>query len=138
VRLWDELYDDGTFNPQELEERASELENGPLEKPQGNEAPAQKSATVVVYKRDPRVVAWVKRAAAGVCECCGAAAPFKTMKNRPFLEVHHLRQLADGGPDVVENAVAICPNCHRALHHAVDRDARKADLIGRVARLGVF
>ncbi|MGE8574311.1 MAG: HNH endonuclease signature motif containing protein [Burkholderia contaminans] len=25
-------------------------------------------------------------------------------------------QLADGGEDTTENAVAVCPNCHRRAH----------------------
>ena len=33
-----------------------------------------------------------------------------------YLEVHHIDQLAKGGADTVENAVALCPNCHRKMH----------------------
>jgi 5-methylcytosine-specific restriction protein A len=33
------------------------------------------------------------------------------------LEVHHKIRLADGGFDTVENAIAVCPNCHRQCHH---------------------
>ncbi|MFY0400788.1 HNH endonuclease [Brevundimonas naejangsanensis] len=138
LRIWDELEGGGTFNLRELEVRAAALEGKPLGKPEGNRAPPSKSENVVVYKRDPRVVAWVRRAAAGACECCGAKAPFLTEKNHPFLEVHHLRQLSQGGPDVVENTVAICPNCHRALHYAIDRDVRMESLINRVERLMRF
>ena len=87
------------------------------------------------YRRDPAVVAWVLREAEGKCESCGDAAPFFTAENRPFLEVHHIRQLADGGPDIIENAIAVCPNCHRALHHASDRYQRMQILYGRVERL---
>ncbi|MGC8519123.1 MAG: HNH endonuclease [Steroidobacteraceae bacterium] len=32
--------------------------------------------------------------------------------------MHHVRRLADGGADTVNNAVAVCPNGHRGLHHA--------------------
>ncbi|MGH8437576.1 MAG: HNH endonuclease [Pseudomonas sp.] len=31
-------------------------------------------------------------------------------------EVHHKVRLADGGLDTVENAIAVCPNCHRQAH----------------------
>ncbi|WP_413817679.1 HNH endonuclease [Pseudomonas viridiflava] len=34
------------------------------------------------------------------------------------MEVHHKIRLADGGLDTLENAVALCPNCHRATHYA--------------------
>ncbi|HXU34436.1 MAG TPA: HNH endonuclease [Thermoanaerobaculia bacterium] len=33
------------------------------------------------------------------------------------MEVHHRIRLAYGGEDTVENAVALCPNCHREAHH---------------------
>ena len=36
--------------------------------------------------------------------------------NTPYLEVHHIIRLADDGDDSVENAIALCPNCHREAH----------------------
>lgn len=36
--------------------------------------------------------------------------------NIPFLEVHHVKWLAKGGSDTVNNVVALCPNCHRKMH----------------------
>ncbi|MEE7094460.1 HNH endonuclease, partial [Escherichia coli O10] len=35
----------------------------------------------------------------------------------PFLEVHHIEWLSKGGEDSVENAIALCPNCHRQAHY---------------------
>ena len=40
-------------------------------------------------------------------------APFIKENGAPFLEIHHLKRLADGGSDTISNTVAICPNCHR-------------------------
>ncbi|WP_163591073.1 HNH endonuclease, partial [Klebsiella variicola] len=37
----------------------------------------------------------------------------------PFLEVHHIEWLSNGGEDSVENAIALCPNCHRQAHFGV-------------------
>ncbi|MFX5176317.1 HNH endonuclease, partial [Acinetobacter baumannii] len=52
------------------------------------------------------------------CECCGSLAPFSRRRDgSPYLEVHHKRPLSKGGDDTVENAVALCPNCHRFEHH---------------------
>lgn len=31
-------------------------------------------------------------------------------------EVHHKVPLSAGGDDTVENAIALCPNCHRKAH----------------------
>ncbi|WP_242657405.1 HNH endonuclease [Vibrio antiquarius] len=53
----------------------------------------------------------------GVCERCKQQAPFSRSRDgTPYLEVHHIKRLADGGDDSVENAQALCPNCHRELH----------------------
>ncbi|NJC41246.1 5-methylcytosine-specific restriction protein A [Brevundimonas alba] len=134
VELWDAQEDEATFDREELSARAQALRGTLTSKPPGNQTPPTKTTTVVVHKRDPKVVAWVLQAAAGVCEGCQSAAPFQTASG-PFLEVHHLKPLGEGGPDIVENAVAICPNCHRALHHASDRAARRSDIEGRVARI---
>lgn len=68
----------------------------------------------------------------GACELCDAPAPFVCDSGLPFLEVHHLFRLADGGPDEPSNVAAICPNCHRAVHLACDGAARNALLSARV------
>ncbi len=67
-------------------------------------------------ERSGLVVAIVKERAAGVCQLCNKPAPFYNKKGEPYLECHHIVWLADGGPDEVSNAVALCPNCHRKMH----------------------
>jgi len=42
--------------------------------------------------------------------------PIAQARGTPYLEVHHRVPLAENGEDTVENAVAICPNCHRKAH----------------------
>jgi 5-methylcytosine-specific restriction protein A len=37
-------------------------------------------------------------------------------KDKPFLEEHHIEWLSKGGEDTIDNAVALCPNCHRKMH----------------------
>lgn len=34
-----------------------------------------------------------------------------------FLEQHHIIPRAKGGSDGIENVIALCPNCHREVHH---------------------
>lgn len=75
-----------------------------------------KRSEVTIYYRDPYLKAMVKRLADGKCQWCGEKAPFLDKNNEPYLEEHHVKQLADGGKDVIENVVAICPNCHRKAH----------------------
>ena len=74
--------------------------------------------TFANFIRNPDVVAEVKIRAKGFCESCKNEAPFKTAaKGEPYLEVHHVITLANGGPDTVENCLALCPNCHRKMHY---------------------
>lgn len=59
-----------------------------------------------------------------ICERCGALAHLiRISDGTPYLEVHHKKRLADGGADTVENAIGVCPNCHRELHFgSVDKE----------------
>lgn len=71
-----------------------------------------------VILRNPDVVAEVLIRAAGVCEDCKRPAPFeRATDGTPYLEVHHHDRLADDGDDTVQNAIALCPNCHRKAHY---------------------
>lgn len=80
--------------------------------------PKQLEVTTTIFDRNPDVVAEVRKRARGVCDECKKAAPFlRRSDGSPYLEVHHRISLANGGEDTVENAVALCPNCHRAAHH---------------------
>ena len=84
-------------------------------------APADPTFDMVLakrFRRNPDVVAERLHLAGGICDDCAKPAPFTAARTgRPFLEVHHVRPLADGGPDTVENTRALCPNCHRKAHH---------------------
>ncbi|HEY8893144.1 MAG TPA: HNH endonuclease [Clostridium sp.] len=69
------------------------------------------------YRRNPDVVAEALERAQGRCGKCRKEGPFKRVSDGTiYLEVHHIIRLADGGEDTVENAIAVCPNCHRELH----------------------
>ena len=70
----------------------------------------------IVYHRDPYLKEIIKRIANGKCQYCRAEAPFNDKNNEPYLEEHHVKRLADGGSDTIDNVVAICPNCHRRMH----------------------
>ena len=108
--------------------------NGLKIEPSGNSNPQQVSTTTTSYVRDPKVRAWVAELAKGVCEGCGQNAPFE-VDGLPFLEVHHVKHLAQKGSDSITNAVALCPNCHRRCHLASDREAFTLSLYQKVGRL---
>ena len=97
---------------------------------------AQDKTLRMRYVRDPKVVRDVFNRANGQCECCGDPAPFvRGSDGTPFLELHHVVPLSDDGSDRIENAIACCPNCHRALHHASDASQRREALYKEVSRL---
>ncbi|TOH95879.1 hypothetical protein CGI69_24690 [Vibrio parahaemolyticus] len=74
--------------------------------------------TAYQYARDPAIVAFALNRAKGVCEQCKHDAPFiSSSTGLPYLEVHHVIPLKDGGSDTVENVKALCPNCHREAHY---------------------
>ena len=77
--------------------------------------PGRRTISTVQYDRNEAVAEFVKRASNGICALCGNVAPFGT-KAGPYLECHHIIHLAKGGPDCIENTVALCPNCHRKMH----------------------
>lgn len=73
------------------------------------------------YYRDPNLKEYVKRIADGKCQCCSGPAPFDDKVGNPYLEEHHVRPLASGGSDTIDNVVALCPNCHRRVHILQDK-----------------
>jgi 5-methylcytosine-specific restriction protein A len=85
--------------------------------------PKKLQTVSTIYKRNPDVVAEVLTRAGGKCESCGKRAPFVResgeMAGQPFLEVHHKKWLSEGGEDTIDNAVAMCPNCHRQEHYGL-------------------
>lgn len=89
----------------------------------GTDVPARsvKEALVTVTERAVLVRTYARLRSAGICEACNEAAPFQTSSGEPFLEVHHIDRLSDGGPDRPDMVAAICPNCHREAHFGRDR-----------------
>lgn len=80
--------------------------------------PRRVEVITTVFARNPDVVVEVLLRAQGCCEVCEKDAPFiRKSDGSPYLEVHHRIPLAAGGEDVVENAFALCPNCHREAHY---------------------
>jgi len=118
-------------DPAKFEQSVRRLRAAPMEvRPVGQKLPAKVTRSAEHFQRDPWVKAWVLQNAKGKCGLCGGDAPFVDDAGFPFLEVHHVIPLADGGDDVVSNAVALCPNCHRRCHHGADRREIKRRLSG--------
>lgn len=83
--------------------------------------PRRQIIKVVGFQRNPDVISKVLERAEGVCEGCEQDAPFIGFaKQAPYLEVHHKKRLADDGDDTVDNAIALCPDCHRERHFGIN------------------
>ena len=101
--------------------------------PAGAEIPETYVVAGVRHRRLKSVCDAVRRRAGGRCEACGDVASFiRRSDGSPYLEVHHVIPLADGGADTVWNAAGICANCHARCHHGEDNrtyNARLYDLV---------
>ncbi|CEG33231.1 HNH endonuclease [Peribacillus castrilensis] len=83
-----------------------------------------------VYERNEYIAAYIKLLANGKCQLCEQDAPFKDSFGVPYLECHHIEWLSEGGLDIIENCVALCPNCHRKMHSlALEEDIKKLQLV---------
>lgn len=92
-----------------------------------------KQGSAKTYRlRSQAIRQYVLARANGVCESCDGAAPFLTKAGQPYLEPHHIRRLTDGGPDDPRFMGAVCPNCHRNIHHGKDGRQRNSELQSRI------
>lgn len=85
--------------------------------------------------RSEAVKIYVQRRSEGICEACGKVAPFRTKNGRPYLEPHHTRRMADGGPDEPQNVAAICPNCHKEIHYGMEGEKLNKGLMSYLDEL---
>lgn len=81
------------------------------------------------YSRSPAVAAYAKIRSNHSCELplC-EYQPFITGTGMGFVEIHHIHRLADGGPDVIENVIALCPNHHREVHYSSTSESLTKDM----------
>ena len=88
-----------------------------------------------VRVRSEAVKVYVQRRANGICEACHQVAPFNTKKGRPYLEPHHVHRISDGGPDHPLHVAALCPNCHRRVHHGKDGSEYNMVIIDKIQKI---
>ncbi len=93
--------------------------------------------STVYHERSKYVREYALMRAKGICEACEKPAPFAGRDNAPFLEVHHLNRLSDGGPDSYDMVAAICPNCHRRVHFSSDGDSYNESLSKKIKELEI-
>ena len=82
-----------------------------LNLPSGNSAPGRHQSTVTRVVRSTEVVSAVKNLHDFTCQICGCQ--LSTPSGR-YAEGCHIKPLGGphNGPDVIENVLCLCPNCH--------------------------
>ena len=119
------------LSPGELFQEARENVGGSSSSKQSSSTGG--SAGGISYPRSELVRDCALRAADGVCQGCDNEAPFVGKDGEPFLEVHHMHRRSDGGLDMPENVIAICPNCHRQVYYGKTGDELNEQLIQKAA-----
>lgn len=99
----------------------------------GVAGPAGVQAVRTLYERSKSVRDYVLLRAQGTCEACAKPAPFVGRDDRPYLEAHHTTRLSDGGVDHPRHVAALCPSCHREIHHGQNGGALNRKLIDLLA-----
>lgn len=100
-----------------------------------SEKKPSRDAKRTLYERARHVVDYALARAKGVCEACGCHAPFLRANGEPYLEVHHIDRLSDGGLDAPHRVASICPTCHRRIHCGQDGSAFNDELRLRIEAL---
>ena len=97
--------------------RNTALEDGTKDLPERTVSTTQSTTE---YTRSEKVKQYVKARAGGQCEGCGEPAPFTSKTGKPYLHAHHVHELSEGGSDIPETVISLCPNCHYRVHHGED------------------
>ena len=66
------------------------------------------------FLRNPALADTLKSYYDHHCQVCGN--DFEPTYGVPFAESHHIHYLRDGGRDVSQNIIVLCPNHHRIVH----------------------
>jgi len=87
------------------------------------ETPEKKEYLIETYVRD---IGWAREAKKRLglfCMCRDCRNTFMREDLTPYIEVHHIIPLCEGGEDGIWNLSVLCAHHHRMAHYA-DRDAQ--------------
>lgn len=85
-------------------------------------SPPTAIASVQNFVRNSMVVEIARQRAHSQCEIPGCSTPsFVTDSGTVFSEIHHIIPLSEGGEDLIENAICLCPVHHREAHYGKER-----------------
>ncbi len=105
---------------------------------QNEREPVKVVNTQTTYKRDAGLAKTVLVRSDYKCLLNETHTTFTSKDGHPYIEAHHLIPMSaqkdfDTNIDRVENIVALCPNCHKAIHYG--DDATRRDLVERLYNL---
>ncbi|MFG0631406.1 HNH endonuclease [Pseudomonas sp. xss_2] len=118
-------YEDDDLPPTSTIEEARKLA---LAAAASNSAGSKHSAMKTIYRRSRIISKYVIRRSKGICESCKEPAPFLKKDGSPYLEPHHVNRVSDGGLDHPMYVGAVCPACHREIHHGLNGEQRNEAL----------
>lgn len=98
----------------------------------GPEEVEKSSITTQVYKRCPEVRRQARLRANGQCEWCDVMG-FRTASGKIYIETHHVVPLSEGGPDSLQNVVALCATHHCEAHHGEKREEMKETFLAKLS-----
>jgi predicted restriction endonuclease len=92
---------------------AHEPDDGPESAPAGNTVPDRVLTVSQRLVRSVDVALYVKSLHDDTCQACGTRLALD-LNGRAYSEAAHVRALGrpHSGPDVPQNALCLCPNCH--------------------------
>jgi hypothetical protein len=99
------LLDFNPLLPQQPQSKSSEIDD--------LEAVVRRSREISEFSRDQRLVTRVKELYDSQCQVCGVRLLLPS--GQAYAEAHHIKGLAEGGPDALSNLLCICANCHARL-----------------------
>jgi len=106
------IFDVHSENLSELRSRAENQASADPARSNVNSSPSK-------YVRSASIKKYAKARSGGNCEWCEDTAPFQSKTGEPYLEVHHVDELGNGGEDRLDRVVALCPTCHSKIHYGV-------------------
>jgi len=83
--------------------------------------PEKREYLIEVFARDRGWVALAKRHYGHMCLLPNCANTFMTPAGVPYIEVHHVVALCDGGEEALWNLSVVCAHHHRMAHFAEPR-----------------
>jgi 5-methylcytosine-specific restriction endonuclease McrA len=94
---------------------------------------SRRSTSRMEFVRNPYVVAAALLRADNRCEVPACTRElFLRDDGTPYLEVHHLVPLSKGGADALFNVAALCPSCHREMHHGIRGEQQAAAVLAHI------